>query len=157
MKKIISVFMAVLITAVAMLPICAADTAVPTREIIYLEDGSYVEISEVYEVTPLVLRATNTRSGNVDVVHYSSDGELEWKYTLSATFTYEPGISSVCTNASYSNNIYDNKWSFSNGAATKSGNTAYGAGLYIKKVLLIKIDEYDVDASITCDTYGNLS
>lgn len=149
--------MAVLFTAVAMLPICAADTTVLTGEIIYLEDGGYIEISEVYNVKASVSRASHTKTGSKDVKYFDSNDELLWKYTLNATFTYEPGVSSTCTNASYSNNIYDNKWSFSNGATTKSGNTAYGAGLYIKKVLLIKVDEVEIDVSITCDSNGNLS
>ena len=63
----------------------------------------------------------------------------------------------VCYWDKNKNNIYDSSWTFSNGSATRSGNTAYGKGHYTKKVLFITTKNYDVDISVSCDKYGNIS
>ena len=86
-----------------------------------------------------------------------SAGKVEWEYTLSAAFSYVSGSSSTCTSASYSKNIYDSSWSFSDGSATKSGNVATGKGKFVCKILFIPYKTYTIDLSITCDIYGKLS
>lgn len=127
--------------------------------VIYYDDGSQVTISPIYvtEVENTARATSQTVNGARDVKFTDSDGNVEWKYTLSATFSYVYGSSVSCTSATYSNNIYDNAWSFSNGSATKSGNTAYGKGHYTKKLLFVTIKNIDIDISISCDEYGNLS
>ena len=156
-KKIISLLALFVILIVSVLPINATDITERDGNIIYFEDGSYLEISEVRIVDTNMSRAAQTITGAKDMTYTNEDGEVEWKYTLTASFTYDPGVSSTCTSATYSNTIYDNNWSFSNGYASRGGNAAHGSGLYIKKVLLIKVKEVEVSINITCDTYGNLS
>lgn len=164
-KTLLSVLLTVALLCTAIIPAYAAESE-PTAEqladgttVIYYDDGSSLTISPIYGVQEksMARAGEQTVSGGRDVTFADPNGTLEWKYTLSATFSYVSGVSSTCTSASYTKTIYDNDWSFSNGSATKSGNTAYGKGHFTKKVLFITIKNYDIDISISCDKYGKLS
>lgn len=166
MKRVLlSVFLTIAMLGTVVLPSYAIEPSCNTVQnedgstVIYYDDGSHLTISPVRIIgNDTVARATTqTKNGLKDVKFTDSDGNVEWKYTLSATFSYVYGSSVSCTSAKYSNNIYDNAWSFSNGSATKSGGTAYGRGHYAKKVLFVTVKNIDIDISITCDKYGNLS
>lgn len=133
-----------------------------TTEIVYLDNGNYITITLItQDVSPLSLASTNsntfTKTGNKVVSCHDKKGNLEWEYTLFAEFSVIEGISATCTSATYTQTIYANDWSFSNGNATKSGNTAYGIGTFKRKVLFITVDTANIDISISCDVYGNLS
>lgn len=108
------------------------------ESIVYFDDGSRLLISPIYETTGTssIKTVANTITKSRDAYFADSNGKIEWKYTLTATFTYDYGVSSTCTSASYTQTIYDDQWSFSEGSATKSGNTAYGKGHYVKKYYL---------------------
>lgn len=123
-------------------------------KIVYLDDGGYLLISPVREVEA-GNRTTITRAR--DVTHYDSDDEVEWKYTLTGTFTYTYGVSATCTNAYYTQTINDDSWTFSDGDATRTGATAHGVGTYVKKFWFITIQTINVDISLTCDIYGNVT
>ena len=127
---------------------------------VYYDNGSILTISAVYNVIEdkRTARATQkTISGSRDAYFTDGNGDFEWKYTLSASFSYVPGVSSSCTSASYSNSTYDSSWSFSDGSATKSGSSAYGKGKYVKQILFVTVNTYNIDLSISCDVKGNLS
>lgn len=158
LKRFATFLIVILLLALSLMPISATPSDDVTSEIIYLENGDYIEISPI-RITENKTRSTTalTASGERDVTYYDSNDEIEWQYVLTATFTYEPGVSATCTRATYSNTINDNNWTFSNGAATKSGNMAYGVGTYVKKILFITVETYDINIDIMCDTYGNLS
>lgn len=157
-KRTIAILMIIALLSVSLMPAAAESTAKEASEIIYLDDGSYIEISGVRTIeTGKSSRATTTTIGAKDVTFKNTDGEVEWTYTLTGYFTYDPGVSSTCTNATYTSDINANGWTLNNATATRSGNTAYGVGVYIKKVLFIKVNEIDIDISISCDSYGNLS
>lgn len=164
-KTLLSVFLTVALLCTAVMPAYAVESE-PTAEqlddgttVIYYDDGSSITISPVYGVKESSgARATSiTTSGNKDVTGKDADGNIDWKYTLSATFSYNPSISSTCTSASYKKTIYDDSWYFSDGSATKSGNTAYGKGKFYKKILFITGSTYNIDIHISCDKYGKLS
>lgn len=166
-KGIWSIILAAVLLCSAVMPAYAtiAEPA-PTSEIledgttvVYYEDGSSLTISPTYviEENSSARSSAQTVTGGKDVTCKDSDGNLEWKYTLSATFSYVPSISSTCTSAWYTKTIYDSHWSFSDGSATKSGNTAYGKGKFVKKVLFITGKTYDIDICMSCDKYGKLS
>ena len=106
--------------------------------VVYFDDGSRLIISPVYETKDdsSIKTAANTVTRSRDACYEDSNGNMEWKYTLTATFSYNYGVSSTCTNASYTQTIYDSKWSFSDGSAERSGNTAYGKGHYVKNVFM---------------------
>lgn len=133
-----------------------------TTEIVYLDNGSYITITLITEdISPLSLASTDstsfTKTGNKVVACNDKNGNLEWEYTLFAEFSVVEGISATCTSATYTQTIYANDWSFSNGNATKSGNTAYGVGTFKRKVLFVTTNTSNIDISISCDVYGNLS
>lgn len=125
--------------------------------VVYFDDGSRLVISAIYETenSSSIKTAANTITRSRDIYCEDSNGNLEWKYTLTATFSYNYGVSSTCTSASYTQTIYDDKWSFSGGSAERSGNTAYGKGHYVKKWLIVT-KETDIDISLSCDIYGNV-
>lgn len=164
MKKIIfSVFIlpiALLINALsvhAVEKISFDEPAGSESSVVYFDDGSRLVISPIYETkdSSSIKTAANTVTGSCDVYCEDSDGKMEWKYTLTATFSYSYGVSSTCTSASYTQTIYDDKWSFSDGSAERSGNTAYGKGHYVKKWLILSKD-IDIDISLSCDINGNV-
>ena len=131
-------------------------------EIVYLNNGSYITITLIAkDISTLSLTSTNsatfTKAGNKVVTCRDKKGNLEWEYTLFAEFSVVENVSATCTSATYSQTIYASDWSFSNGNATKSGNTAYGVGTFKRKVLFVTVDTANIDISISCDVYGNLS
>lgn len=172
MKKFLtSILLAITMLFATVLPAFAVEPEIVPQPIgiqesddgittVYYEDGSILTISAVYNVieNESISRATSeTTSGSRDAYFTDGNGDLEWKYTLSASFSYVPGVSSSCTSASYSNSTYDSSWSFSEGSATKSGSTAYGKGKYVKQILFVTVNTYNIDLSISCDVNGNLS
>ena len=133
-----------------------------TTEIVYLDNGCYIITTLItQDISTLSLVSTNsntfTKTGNKVVACHDKDGNLEWEYTLFAEFEVVEGVTATCTSATYTQTIYASDWSFSNGNATKSGNTAYGVGTFKRKVLFITVDTANIDISISCDVYGNLS
>ena len=165
MKKSLSVLLmiAAMLFAAAV-PVYAAEDsgkAAPGADggyVVYFEDGSYLTVSPARTVENGGDRATTAQiTAERAATFTNSDGETEWKYTLSATFTYTYGVSVSCTNASYTQTIYKGNWTFSNGAATASGATARGVGKYEKKFLFITVQTVNVDVSLVCDIYGNVT
>lgn len=133
-----------------------------SSEIIYLDNGSYITITfTTQEVSPFSLATTDsksfTKTGNRVATCYDKNNNLAWEYTLFAEFSVVEGVSATCTSATYTQTIYQNDWSFSNGNASKSGNTAYGVGTFKRKVLFITAETANIDLYISCDVYGNLS
>lgn len=131
-------------------------------EIVYLNNGSYITITLIAkDISTLSLTSTNsatfTKAGNKVVTCRDKKGNLEWEYTLFAEFSVVENVAATCTSATYSQTIYASDWSFSNGNATKSGNTAYGVGTFKRKVLFVTVDTANIDISIFCDVNGNLS
>ncbi len=165
-KRILSIFLAVLFVFALTPSVFATDNAVSNTSnsttITYLDDGSYIVVTLITDdISSLSLNSTQSKSfnkvGNKFATCYDKNNNLEWKYTLSAEFEVVEGVSATCTSATYSQTIYANDWSFSNGNATKSGNTAYGVGTFKRKVLFVTVDTANIDISISCDVYGNLS
>lgn len=133
-----------------------------TTEYIYLDNGSYITITIItQDVSALSLEsatsASVTKTGSKIVTCNDKNGNLEWKYTLFAEYSVVEGVSATCTSATYTPTIYDSAWSFSNGNVTKSGNAAYGVGTFKEKFLLVTIDTVNIDISLSCDAYGNIS
>lgn len=164
MKRIIvSVVLIVALIFTAVSPAFAAEAA-PTivqaedgSKIIYYDDGSTVTISPARIVESQTSTYSITKSHAKEVTYTGVGGNVEWTYTLTATFRYVPGAYAVCDEASYSVKINDNDWTFSNGSATYSGNVAYGKGTFVKKVLGITVKTVDIDISLTCDKNGNIT
>lgn len=125
--------------------------------IIYFDDGSILTISSIQETENAATPYATTQTKSRIATYTDKSGDLMWRYTLYGTFSYEYGVSSTCTNASYTKEIFSDKWSFSDGAAIKSGNTAIGNGVFSYKLLFATLKTYTIDISLTCDKYGNVT
>ena len=161
MKKIVSLLLflvyCVLFTSSA--PLAALQNTneyyLISEKVEYCDDG--YNIIRLYESTESSYRNTYTKTGVAEYLHYSSDNTLVWKYTLTGYFEVNQGISSICYDVDYSTQINSNGWHFYNNGTYYNGNTAYGAGTFKYKVLMITINTINVDLSVTCDIYGNIS
>ena len=67
------------------------------------------------------------------------------------------GLSCACINSSYSTNIYKSTWSFSDGSSYYANNYARGLGIFKCKILFVTAQTVDIDVTLSCDVYGNLS
>lgn len=125
----------------------------------YFEDGSYIIYETLERKNDAVFLTTSyTKTGKRTVTKTGNDGKVLWTYVLSAEYWIEEGISANCTKADYSTTISNSSWSFSNGSANYSGNTAYGKGKFTYKVLwLFPTQNVNIDIQLSCDSYGNLS
>ena len=132
------------------------DLILVSENIEYFNDGSYI-ITKVHESLPVLNRdGTYTKAGSNEQTYYDGD-TLSWKYTLTGYFTINPGVSCVCYNSTYSTDIYSNYWSFHDPYNYYSANTAYGEGTFKKRILFITISTIDINLSVSCDAYGNIS
>jgi len=164
MKKIISLILSFFLLILSVIfPASARDERnEPLRggnsKVIACDGGGYLIISDpIVSINPCLKGAALEIEAEQFYAHYDSDNNLEWKYTLYATFECEYGVSSVCANAYYVQNIYNGNWTFSNGAAYTSANTAIGTGRYVKKYLFITLDTIEVSLTLTCDVFGNVT
>ena len=155
---------------ITLLVICLIILAVPTAyaqnntQYNLTETGSYTEYYDdgSYSVTTIeqspVSRATAHQIlGKKTIDLYNSDDELQWTYTLIGTFTVEFGVSSVCTDSTYTIEIADSNWHLTAHDNSYSGNIAYGTATIKKKVLFITTTTYDIEADVSCDVDGNVS
>ena len=169
MKKIlVSTLLVVILFSFATPSVYAEDSFPEIKSVNYAgtgettvcyDDGSVLTISpvRVSEADTQLLATSKTLTADRSASYTDSNGVLQWEYTLIGHFSYVYGVSSTCTGASYTQEIYDYGWKFSDGAATTSGNTAIGNGIYKLKFLFITEKKYIIDISITCDVYGNLT
>lgn len=135
------------------------DFTLISSETKYFEDGSYIVYETLEQKNDVLLFSSSyTKTGTRNVTKYDSNNKVQWIYTLSAEYWIEEGISVSCTKADYSTTINNSSWSFSNGSASYSGNTAYGKGKFTYKVLwLFPTQNVNIDIDLSCDSYGNLS
>ncbi len=128
-------------------------------KVILYEDGTSLTITapRIIATMSTPSKSLQTITAQIDTTFADSNGETEWIYTLTCTFSYEYGVSSVCTNASYTQTIYKGNWTFSNGATSISGNRGNGTGLFEKKFLFITVQSINVQLTLACDIYGNVT
>ena len=158
-KALVCVVMSLNIIISAVFPAFAYDQVDYMDDIAtirYIEDGYYI-VTEINSDNVNQRASSFTKTANKVVTVYNANDEIACQYTLFGEFQVVSGVSAVCTSATYTQNIYDDGWSFSNGQATKSGATAYGVGKFTKKVLFITTKEIEIDISFTCDIYGNVT
>ena len=159
MKKILFIILSLLLLT-NLFNVNAAEPVVEVNddtEVIYYEDGSYLVIEITESTNPIQPRAPFYKDGTKTVTRYNNDNEYLWEYHLHATFLIEIGQYAQCTSASYSIDIYDDAWKFSDGATSTLNNIAYGQGLFKHKVLGITVQKVEIDISLSSDIYSNLS
>ena len=164
MRKLLVLLMSIVLSITIALPAYSSAESVTSdvitvsnyTELIQTDDGGYISVTLVSNDGQT--RASDTKQGSKYVTRRDSDGNIVWEYTLSASFSYVYGESSVCTDVTYSVENNSSIWFFSNGSTAKSENEAYGYGKFERKLVgLIVLETVNIDISITCDIYGNLS
>lgn len=153
MKKIIP-FLLVLAAVISFFPpnTASATGAAEQKEIIFLEDGAYIEVT--LESVSTIGYGVVTKSKNY--TYYGADKVAEWNISLTGTFAYN-GINSSCTLSSCSVDIYDSAWYVVSKTPSLSGNTAYATVTMGYKVLGVTVSKKTYDITLTCDKDGNLS
>ncbi len=155
MKRLLSVVLIILMVAmcnITSFAIVEKDKA----EMIYFEDGSYIEVVVIESDETFLTYATKTKTGDKVLSYKDSDGNLKWKVTLTGTFTYT-GSSSTCTASTISYNVYDDNWKMKEATASKSGNKAIGDVTAKRYLLGIPVQTVEETITLTCSASGVLS
>ena len=142
----------------AQTPDTDSNEKIVSRTVEMLDDGYLLETVVTEEITEVAARANEyVRAGSVTRNLKNSDGDVLCNFTLRGQYDVVEGVSSVCTLAKYSYNIYDSSWSLDSASTSKSANKAIGNATFKKKVLFITTDTKSFTLTLTCDKYGNLS
>ena len=143
----------VMILMVGLIPCNAlATNKIDGTEIIWLEDGSYLEIS----IEKLPARGASTVSGSKKYTCYASDNSKLWEAKLTATFNYS-GAWYTCSVANCNVTIYDNNWYVVSNNTIRSSNNAQTNLTMGRKVLGVTVEQRQYTIKLTCDNNGNLS
>lgn len=125
-------------------------------EIIYFEDGSYIETVITVEKSDFSVFTTNTITSTKKISYKNSDGEVSWTATLKGTFNYT-GSNSTCTSSSITYTIENTKWKIPTATASKSGNKAIGNVIAKRYTLGIPVQTVERTITLTCSATGVLS
>ena len=170
MKRIFAIALALCSLFALTIPVYAADglpstsnTVTNETEYIYLSDGSVIVSTLVVE--DVVIPGAQTRAVSYGkkgsrIVRCFDDEEetdLEWSYTFTAYFWVNEGIHAECNNTEYSYEILKDSWSISDDYTRDDGATGYAHAIFKDKLLFLVINTMEINLSITCDIYGNLS
>lgn len=152
LKRTLSVFLILSLLIVNVPMVVGATETTTTQEIIYLEDGTYLEVT----ISESVSRALNQKTGKKTYSHKNKNDELLWTVILTGEFTYDTA-SSVCTSADCKVMIANTAWYVISKTSVADKNTATADLTMGKKVAGIKVSEVSIDMKLTCDKNGNLS
>ena len=125
-------------------------------EIVYFDDGSYIETTLTIEESNISTLASNTISGSRKMIYKNSDGEAQWTAILKGTFTYT-GSSATCTASSITYSISNDNWRITSATASKSGNKATGNIIAKYYFLFVPTKTVEAPIAITCSATGVLS
>ncbi len=138
-------------------PVLASEELISVE---YFEDGSYLVRTRKQSsfTTPFSAKgAIFEKTGSDDFDYYFSDNSLQWTYTIHGIYTVETGVSATCISSTYTFTAHKSGWSLTNPNNSYAGNTAYGSGTAVKKVLFVTTHTHTFNVSLSCDVYGNLS
>lgn len=160
MKKVLSILIS--LTFIFLLTFSSSASFEPSNSntyssVEYFEDGSYLEIVIIEELSTSLPKETRTsKLGSKKLTYKNANDETEWSATISGTFTYN-GSSCTCTSSSISYSIENTKWKIPSATASKSGNKAIGnvtAKYYVLGVLIKTVEK---SVTLTCSATGVLS
>ena len=151
MKRVLSLFVSVLLILTMAVPVSAAETVV-SEEITYFEDGSYLITTTVQSLS----RATNTTTGFTRKTFVDAEGNTDWRAVLTGTYTYD-GTTATCTGSTIDVYIYDNVYHTLSKSAGKSGASATGTFTIARTVIGITIAQDTYSMTLTCNPNGTLS
>ena len=156
MKKLLTAFLLICIL-MCLFPgavQAAGDRDSKETNIEFFEDGSYI-ITVIETNRTLLVPLSNITKTKTEY-YYDSNHNLDWKASLTASFTYN-GTTSSCTNASIGYHIYDSDWRLTSSNCSKSGATATGNFTFKHYVLLIPNKTINKTLTLTCDKNGNVT
>lgn len=133
---------------------CSIKAAEVDTEIIYLEDGDYIEIT--VETAPQA-RVSGVKTATKTATWKNSSDEALWSVSVTGKFVYVKDTSCVCVEVSGKSECYSSVWKVSDAIVSKSGNTATAKTTGTKYFLGIAMNDYDLSVTMRCDTYGNIS
>lgn len=151
MKRRILAILLICVLLATVIPFSAIAVASEPDDVIYFEDGSYIEIY----LEESLSRANGSKTGSETLVHRDPDGSENWRAVLTGSFTYYNGTA-TCTNASCSVSISDSTWSVGSKNVTRYYNTAQ-ADLTMKLKSLGVTTNHYYTIYLECDADGNLS
>ena len=127
-----------------------------SKTVEYLEDGSIITTSVYENVVPSRSNLYN-KSGTKERVYTDANGNIVWSLTVHGEFRVIEGASVTCTSARSNVEIFDSEWTCVSQYASPSGNKAIAHGEFQRKLLGGVISARDVDVTLSCDHFGNLS
>lgn len=151
MRKLLCCMFALMLVLSALpLHADAAEIRDESEEIIYLSDGSYIEVETI--VTSGF--ASDTTVGS-KIYRGKYSGSTAWEIVLSGSFSFD-GSSATCTDSGCSVSIYDSAWYTVSKSSGKSGSSATASVTMGRKAGGITVDRVPVSLKLTCDANGNL-
>lgn len=163
MKKILSI----VLTSVLLLSLFTVNISASSNiynEIIvnetteYFEDGSSITTTISKQISNVIpLASSYNLTGSKTKTVKNADGDVLFKFKLTATFSVNEGVSATCTAVSCSASDLASGWSLDSYTTSKSGNKATATGHFVHKVLFITNVTQDVVNTLSCDANGNLS
>ena len=151
MKRVI-VLMTVLCLLLSVFPFGAYAESEDDELVEYLPDGGYI-VTEIFDIDT---RAAQSATKSFAKTKYDENGNLDWRITLTATFTYD-GVTARCTATDLDVTIYDSSWyqisAYHNrGAANGYANVQLG-----RKHLGVTVEKPTYYLSLNCTPDGNIS
>lgn len=171
MKRIISVFLSIILLLFSVLPAFGAEKPAEERE--YFEDGSYITVSvderpenestggifaKLLDFLRRLIdffKGQKTVSKTKKLNYYSADDELLWTARLKGEFVYTKN-SAVCTLAEFSTEIYDSDWQLVSSSCRETENLAVADFTIRQYKLLVPLKTVERTMKLECDTQGNV-
>jgi len=149
MKKIRQFVIAFLLLFTFCIPTVYAATpqTISTTEVVYFEDGTYIEITTTVSSNNLRSKITDASK---EYLCKNFLGDKLFSYTLYGRFEYD-GSTSEALDVSSLVHIYDSEWTFGSKRESYSGNTVYGSATFGGPQIKT------VGGSISCDKNGNIT
>ena len=151
MKKVI-VLMTVLCLLLSAFPFGAYAESEDDKFVEYLPDGGYI-VTEIFDIAT---RAAQSATKNYTKTRYDESGNLDWKITLTATFTYD-GITARCTATDLDVTIYDSSWYQISAYHSREAAHGYANVQLGRKHLGVTVEKPTYYLSLNCTPDGNIS
>lgn len=148
MKRILYMLLAMVLLC-KLLPVTGQAAELDT---IYFDDGSFA----IIEIASDESRASGSKTGSKSYTYYNSDNEIQWKVTLTGSFTYT-GTNSTCISSDINIMLYNSNCYVVSQNAGKEDNIARGSVTIGYKFLGITVEKKSASLTLNCDANGNLS
>lgn len=151
MKRVI-VLMTVLCLLLSVFPFGAYAESEDDELVEYLPDGGYI-VTEIFDIDT---RAAQSATKSFAKTKYDENGNLDWKITLTATFTYD-GVTARCTATDLDVTIYDSSWYKISAYHSREAAQGYANVQLGRKVLGVTVEKPTYYLSLNCTPDGNIS